>query len=356
MGLKILHSADWHLGSPFASAPADQRGWLKAELGKIPEKAAEVCRREHCDLVLLAGDILDGTAGRETIDGLKKALSDCAVPVFIAPGNHDFCGPGSPWLEESWPGNVHIFTGGLRSMAVPELDCRVYGAGYRSMDCGPLLEGFQAEGDERYCVAVLHGDPVTRHSPCCPVTAAQVRDSGLDYLALGHIHKAGAFRAGATLCGWPGCPMGRGWDETGEKGLYIVALDETAEIRQVTLGAPCFYELEADIGGGAADALEALLPGGGSGDLYRVTLTGTGEVDMEALKRRFARFLYLELRDRRSPPLDLWADLDEDTLEGVYFRLLREKLEAASPEEKGSITKAAELSRRLLAGREVTLP
>lgn len=356
MGLKILHSADWHLDSPFASFSPKQRELLRREQRRLPEKIAEVCRREGCDLVLLAGDIFDGEAGGETVDTVKAALKECAVPVFIAPGNHDFCGTGSPWLEESWPENVRIFTGGLESVVIPELDCRVYGAGYRSMDCPALLEAFRAEGEERYCVAVLHGDPVTKQSPYCPVTVSQVRDSGLDYLALGHIHKAGAFRSGATLCAWPGCPMGRGWDETGEKGICIVNLTETAEIRAVTLDAPCFYEMEVDIAGGAVAALQAVLPAAGSDDFYRITLTGCGEADIAELTRQFASFPNLQLRDRTEPPMDVWADTDGDTLEGVYFRLLREKLEAADPEEARQITKAAEISRKLLAGREVMLP
>ena len=356
MGLKILHSADWHLDSPFASFPPERRELLRREQDRLPEKIADVCRRENCDLVLLAGDIFDGEAARQTVERVRSALERCAVPVFVAPGNHDFCGPGSPWLEEGWPENVHVFTGGLESFVLPELDCRVYGGGYRSMDCHAMLEGFRAEGEERYCIAVLHGDPVTKHSPYCPVTGSQVRDSGLDYLALGHIHKAGSFRAGATLCAWPGCPMGRGWDETGEKGLCIVTLEETASIRTVTLDTPRFHELEADVGGDAAATLEALLPGGGSGDFYRVTLTGCGRVDIEELKRQFARFPNLELQDRTEEPMDLWADADEDTLEGMYFRLLREKLERSLPGEQACVTKAAEISRKLLAGREVTLP
>ena len=354
MGLKILHSADWHLDSPFVSFPPEQRAILRREQRKIPGMIADLCRREGCDLVLLAGDIFDGEASWETIGLLKDALKSCGVPVFLSPGNHDYCGHGSPWLEEVWPENVHVFTGGLESVVVPELSCRVYGAGYQSMDCPALLEDFRAEGNEKYCVAVLHGDATTANSPYCPVNASQVRNSALDYLALGHIHKAGAFRAGATLCAWPGCPMGRGWDETGEKGVCIAALEDTAEIRAVTLDSLRFYEMDVEIGEDAGTALENVLPGGGSEDFYRITLTGTGNVDIAQLKKQFERFPNLELRNQTEEPIDLWADAGEDTLRGVYFRLLREAAEHS--DNAGQIRLAAEISRKLLSGREVTLP
>lgn len=355
MGLKILHSADWHLDSPFSGFSGEQRAYLKAELRKIPEKVADICRREQCDLVLLGGDLFDGPAGAESVDALRDALERMGVPVFISPGNHDFLAAGSVWFEENWPQNVKIFDKNFSFVALPELNCRVYGAGYTAMDCPGLLAGFRAEGEETYRIGVLHGDPMQLHSPYCPITAAQVRDSGLDYLALGHIHRAGSFRAGDTLCAWPGCPMGRGFDETREKGVYIVTMEERAAVRFVPLDTPRFYELEAATEENAADALEAVLPAGETGDFYRVTLSGSGEGKLEDLYAKFRHLPNLELRDRREAKADIWENAGADTLEGTYFRLLQEKLEQAPPEMERSIRLAAEISRKLLQGKEVTL-
>ena len=354
MGLKILHSADWHLDSPFAGYSEHQRQLLQRAQRLIPGKVAQLCRRENCDMVLLAGDILDGKASRETRDLLKRELENCGVPVLIAPGNHDFCGTGSPWKEEVWPENVFIFTGGLESVTIQGLDCRIYGAAFQSMDCPPLLEGFQAQGEEKYCVAVLHGDPFQRNSPYNPISNAQVRDSGLDYLALGHVHKAGTFRSGKTLCAWPGCPMGRGWDETGEKGVCIVTLDREVRVQAVSLHLPRFFDLEAEVSGDAAAAVEALLPAAAGEDFYRITLTGSAAVDMEKLQRQFAAYSNLVLRDRTEPPLDIWSEAEEDSLEGVYFGMLRKAMEE-HPGDSRKIQLAAEISRKLLQGREVKL-
>lgn len=355
MGLKILHSADWHLDSPFAGFSEEQRQFLKEEQRGLPEKIVQLCRREKCDMMLLAGDLFDSpTPSRDTVERLKQALAHSGVPVLISPGNHDFCGPDSPWTAESWPENVFIFTGALESVTIQALDCRIYGAGYQSMDCPPLLEDFQAEGEERYCVAVLHGDPVQSSSPCNPVTTAQVRGSGLDYLALGHIHKAGAFRAGSTLCAWPGCPMGRGWDETGDKGVCIVTLDGEAQIQAISLDSVGFLQETVDITLDPMQALEAVLPAVESRDFYRVLLTGSGTVDLPAWRKAFAHLPNLELLDRTEPPLDVWQDAGEDTLAGVYFQLLRRMMEE-NPEIAGRVQLAAEISRKLLSGREVTL-
>lgn len=355
MGLKILHTADWHLDSPFGSLTPEQREQLRREQLRLPELLVEHCRREQCDLVLLAGDIFDQTPKQRTVMLLKQALADCAVPVLICPGNHDFCAPGSCWLEEQWPENVYIFTKGMEAIEIEGLHCRVFGAGYRSIDCPPLLEGFRVQPYDGYQIGLLHGDPGNTSSPCCPVTASQIRESGLDYLALGHIHQSGAFRAGRTLCAWPGCPMGRGWDETGAKGFYVITLGEAPQIRPIILDFPRFFDLTADCTDGTEKALERLLPPIANRNFYRITLTGTKDSELSLFRRKYSH-LNLELIDRRTAPVDPWENAEEDSLRGVYLALLREKEGNAAPEEARIIQLAAQISQQLLDGKEVMLP
>ena len=353
--MKILHTADWHLDAPFAWAEPELRDKLHKEQLKLPEKIVRLAKEEGCDLIAIAGDIFDGPYTAESLEAVRRALADSGLPVFITPGNHDFVGVGSPWTEARWSDNVHIFTGGLESITVEGLNCRIYGAGYRSMDCDPLLEGFRASGAEKFHIGILHGDPGTQSSPYCPVSTGQVRDSGLDYLALGHIHKAGSFAAGSTLCQWPGCPMGRGFDETGDKGVYIVTLDEKCESVFHCLGSTRFFDLEADTTAGAVSALEKLLPPVPSEDIYRIRLVGEGEGELRQLYAAFGHIPNLTLTDSREAPVDLWACAGEDTLEGVYFALLREMAESDDPALSAQAMEAARISRRLLDGKEVRL-
>ena len=81
-----------------------------------------------------------------------------------------------------------------------------------------MLDGFRVADPARLNILVLHGDAENPASPYDPVSSAALAASGLDYAALGHIHRRGERRDGGTLCAWPGCLMGRGFDECGEKG------------------------------------------------------------------------------------------------------------------------------------------
>lgn len=357
--MMILHSADWHMDTPFAGRSQEDSEYLRRELLKVPAQIADICRSRLCDLVLLSGDLFDGAYTRESYLAVYHALERMAVPVFVSPGNHDYCSPDSPWIRERWPENVHIFTQQrIVSVAVPELDCRIYGAGYQSMDCPGLLEGFRAEDGEKYHIGLLHTDPVQQTaSPYCPVTPGQVRESGLHYLAAGHIHKAGSFRAGDTLCAWPGCPMGRGYDETGVKGIFLVNLQEIADVEWIPLDVPQFLDLEAEAGDAPLEAVKAVLPPVANNNFYRVTLTGyASEVDLKTISSELGDFVHLELRDKTLPETDLWSIADEDSLEGTYFRMLRSAMEGQDGDTCRRIRLAAQISRQILDGQEVRLP
>ncbi len=356
--MKLLHSADWHLCSPISGRSEAHSAYLRAELLKLPEKVADLCRKEGCDLLLLAGDLFDGSCTPESLQALRSVLEELRIPVLIAPGNHDFCAPGSVWLTETWPENVHIFTHpAMESISLPELDCKIYGAGYTAMDCPGLLKGFRAEGPERWHIGLLHGDPLQSASPYCPVTTQQVKDSGLSYLALGHIHKGGSFRAGDTFCAWPGCPMGRGFDEPDMKGVILATLEDTVTAQFLPLNTPRFFDQTAEAGEDPLDAVSVILPPVPTQDAYRITLTGySAPIDLEAITARFPHIPNLELRDRTLPEVDLWSSVGQDTLEGVYFRLLHDGLDTDSEKLQRQLKLAAKISRQILDGQEVTLP
>lgn len=347
--MRILHSADIHLDAPFAGRTAEEAAYLRRELLAVPGKLADICLARQCDMALLAGDLFDGGYSRESYRALYAALERMGVPVFVTPGNHDHCGMESPWEREIWPENVHIFKKErMESVAVVGLDCRVYGAGYQSMDCPGLLANFALEGQEKYHVGILHADPTQAATPYCPVTMEQVRQSGLAYLALGHVHKTGSFRAGKTLCAWPGCPMGRGYDETGDKGVYVVELSDEVTAEFVPLDTPRFYDLQAE-----QVNWKDLLPPAGSDNFYRVTLTGYGTGTPETLPEGFP---HLELRDETVPETDLWGSAGEDTLEGIYFGMLREAMDGKDEASQRCVRLAARISRQILDGQEVKLP
>ena len=87
-------------------------------------------------------------------------------------------------------------------------------------------------------------------------------------------------------------------------------------------------------------------------DVYKMVLEG----DTSAITAAFPHVPNLEIRDRTVPEIDLWSNMGEDTLEGVYFRMLHDAMTDGSEKLQQHIKLAARISRQILDGQEVTLP
>ncbi|MGB6223032.1 metallophosphoesterase family protein [Haloferula sp.] len=102
MPLKILHTADWQIGKPFASTPdPDKRQRLQQERLRSIERIGELATSESADIVLVAGDLFDSPSPtKATVSATFHAIGKIPAPVIAIPGNHDFGGPGGPWNQE----------------------------------------------------------------------------------------------------------------------------------------------------------------------------------------------------------------------------------------------------------------
>ena len=110
---KFLHAADLHLDSPFSALPPERAAERRRESRALPGRLADYVNENGIPLVLLSGDLLDSAdCYRETAEALWDALGRMNARAFIAPGNHDWYGPASPYAALDWPENVHIFRSG----------------------------------------------------------------------------------------------------------------------------------------------------------------------------------------------------------------------------------------------------
>ena len=335
--LKIIHGADLHLDSPFAGLSPERAIQRREEQRRLLDRLAGLAREKGAGLVLLAGDLLDSEhVYRETAQALSQALGAIPCPVFISPGNHDFYAGRSVWDTLDWPDHVHIFrSAGLERIDLP--DCTLWGRAFTQprQDTCPL-DGLEVPDDGRLHIACLHGCVGTRNE-YGPISPGEIASSGLDYLALGHIHQAsGLQREGKTFWAYPGCPEGRGFDETGEKGVLYLEMEPGCVREQFVPLAQRRYEILCADLTGAADPLSAIrsaLPERTADLICRLVLTGEGSPDLPGLEQALrADFYGLTLVDRTRLPRDLWVRRGEDTLTGLFLQTMWDRCQA-EPEE-----------------------
>ena len=88
--IKIFHTGDFHLDSPFSGLDVKQSDMRRAELRNSFSAALMRAASGGCELILIAGDLFDcGYVTAETVKKTFLAIEKCALPVVIAPGNHD---------------------------------------------------------------------------------------------------------------------------------------------------------------------------------------------------------------------------------------------------------------------------
>lgn len=359
--IKLLHAADLHLDSPFEGLGESKAAERRTEQRQLLYEIARLAQEEQVQLVLLAGDLLDSdSAYAETGEELAKALGSIPAPVFISPGNHDFYSLRSPYARLKLPENVHIFkTPRIECVELEELCVRVWGAAFTDKYSKCMLRGFRAEKKDRVLdVMCIHGE-VNAASAYNPITEDEIASSGMDYIALGHIHAAsGLKKAGLCYYSWPGCPEGRGFDETGEKYVSIVRLgDGNCSIESAGIARRRYEILSVDVTD--REPLEAAfsaLPATTADDIYRLILRGeTAEApDISALRAALEdRFFSLQLRDETTLRRDIWEKAGEDSLRGQFLARLRKQYDAAQYEpERERIVQAVRWGLAALDRRE----
>ncbi len=359
--LKIVHAADLHLDSAFSSLSAEQAAMLRREQRRIVEDIAAQAERMSADLLLLSGDLFDSDrCFGETAEALCRAFEQTRARIFIAPGNHDWYSANSPWTRMKLPENVHVFTTSvIEKVELPELGCTVWGSAFLSDSAQPPLAGFRADG-EGMNIMVLHGDVDIPESKYGYISRDDIADSGLDYLALGHVHKfSGVQKAGGTFYAYPGCAMGRGFDEPGEKGILCGSVEKGGcDMRFVPLTGRRYEILPVDISGAEdlADTVRQALPEDCGRDIYRVILRGERETapDTKALETELGGLCCrIEIRDETRPKIELWAAVGENTLKGGFLGRMKALYDAAqSDDERRRITRAVSFGLAALENRE----
>lgn len=362
--MRILHAADFHLDSSFAQLPAEKARQRRRESRDTLDALAALARRERVDLVLLAGDLFDGEqVYPETVERLLGALGSMECPVFISPGNHDPFTSRSPYAVKEWPDNVHIFQTEELTAVEPEgLGCVVYGAAFTEPHRqSEALASFSAREDGKLHLLCLHGAVNEPGSEYGCIRSEQIAGSGLDYLALGHVHQySGARKTGGSTWAYSGCPEGRGFDELDDKGVILADVEKgRVELTFVPLCRRRYRILYADVTASSArEALERVMPETAADDVCRVIFTGESGaegIDLGALEEDFApRFYALQLRDETTIAEDIWQRAGEDSLRGLFLQELRARYDAASEEEdKERIIAAVRFGLAAMDGRDM---
>lgn len=233
--LKILHTADWHLGMRFASFDQPDRQRLTRARMEAVRSIFALADRYDVDAVLCAGDIFDDPQPdpewHETLSKFFRDLHNKTRPVVLLPGNHD------PLMTNSVYDKGHAFRRALPAWVqvvdtddyALELgtDAVVYAMPCRSRagdrDLALALPSREA-GDERIRIGLVHGQTfdIEGHETNFPIASNAGEQRGMNYLALGDTHGFRILGSDKHPMVYPGTPEQTRFGEQEAGSIAIV--------------------------------------------------------------------------------------------------------------------------------------
>lgn len=377
--IRFIHTSDIHLdtgfsGSGFSSRLGDRkREAIRGTFRRIMEDA----RLHEVSFVLIAGDLYESErVTADTVEFLKRQFEGLKdIPIFIAPGNHDPCVKGSPYREEIWPSNVHIFNAEeFRSIELSDLEVRITGFGFnRAILEERFFQRLPVLSKDLINVVLAHASDVSRvpagKSKHGPFDIEEIAGKNIQYCALGHYHQQHqvANPLDDAQIWYSGIPEGRGWDEEGDCGYLLCSIDESGiRVESRICGQFNFNSLSVDCETFSTreQILDTVLQYKDkkydSQTLLRIQLTGALDprldLSLSELEERLSgECLFIQWDDQTYPALDFETLAQEKTLRGRFVRILSERITSASENDRVILERARLYGVQALSGREVRL-
>lgn len=248
----FLHAADIHLGAPMRGFRDLSEAWskrLQQAIAQSFDRVIDEAIRNDVDFVVIAGDAFDTSHASYGdfllfFQGLNR-LDQAGIPTYLIAGNHDpytvwqhdlrrlpdsaqmlgcfgpeftlFEREGEPlcligargYHNQAWPIDEPIAAGITRNAAVQELK-KAYPQAVRApFSIGIIHTGLDIDQSKAY------SDPQVLLS------------ADIDYWACGHLHMRYALPSESDpRIVFPGCVQGRDIRESGDRGCYLVTLEE----------------------------------------------------------------------------------------------------------------------------------
>ncbi len=379
--LRFLQFSDVHLdsrltGSQLAWSP-EKREQRRREITELVGKACRLAREHKVEALFIPGDLWDDeTISAETVARVLEAFASLdPIPVFIAPGNHDFCSPTSFYSDEvlrargmrPWPKNVIVFRTAefttVRHPARPEVT--VTGRAFvRNVSLEErLLSAPIPRPSAPMSVLLFHGSWIEYTGRdrfeegkllTAPFSRAELLAQGFSYAALGHYHHYAEITddQGRVRAAYTGCLAGR---YLSEAGPHYALLGEIGEhgllaMEKIRVDERTIHDVEVDVTGvetesGLRERILGRLREHGATASDIVFLRVQGRLP-RGLRPAFVlddlqrEYFHLALADRTRPAYDLDA-ADPRTVQGRFIQEMRRRIAATSdPRERALLERA----------------
>lgn len=332
--MKLLLFADLHLDAPFAWARPETARLRRANRRETLTRILALADAERVDAVLCAGDLFEhDRVTPDTVAFLQASFARMDRRIVLAPGNHDWLSPRSPYAVTDWSPNVHLFREASLTPLPLADGLTLWGAAHRApANTDGFFAGFRPDREGIH-LALAHasersllGWQEAGKQPHAPFDAAEIAAAGISHAFLGHYH----LPRDAERHTYPGNPDPLEFGEDGDRGAVVVDVAPDGSIQRqrhrVAVSEVADMTVAIDEARHANDVQEAVAAAiAGLSGCVRVTVEGElapgVTLDLNELQRLGPHLDGLQVRAGR---IGLGYDLDgiaaESTVRGQFVR------------------------------------
>ncbi len=336
--MKIIHSADIHLGSKVNTFPKDISDARKEELRNSFKRMVDYAKNNDVSAIIISGDLFDSDKPfqKDKDFFFSVVKNNPSIDFYYLRGNHDESGDS---LEFS---NLKTFSSDWQTYDLGEVS--ITGVEITKDNATSIYSTLSLD-EKALNIVMLHGqtsDSVGVNKVCI----SKLKDKNIDYLALGHYHSyvENSIDNRGTYA-YSGCLEGRGYDETGDKGFVLLEITDKIthtfipfserKISLVTVDVSDFldsyamYERALEVGKFSPN------------DIYRVELIGEVDAQVNDFASDIQKYLsgsvkYADVKDRTTKKIDISKYENDLSLKGEFVRSVY-KSKDYSDEEKAQI-------------------
>lgn len=347
--MKILHTADIHLGVKNSRLPKDKQALLKDETIYNIRNLFEIAERECYDVVLICGDLFHA---KNIASKFSKAFFDAVEkfekPVIYVSGNHD----ENFIMPLILPKNFVVID--------ENNQCFSYG---NFNFYGGIYENWGELDSSKSNIILLHGN-IENTRDCDYFDINKYLNKGFDYIALGHVHTHKKYKSENDVFAYPGSLFSNGFDECGDRGYISLEMqDKTIKtLNFCPFSARKFVICECNISNltknrEIIELIEKKLMDLNANyqDLVRVILKGAVSEDCDKsipfILSRFDTYFHFEIEDKTT----LKIDIDNIKKEKLSFKYEFISLIEESELDEESKRIVCEIGLEALKGEDINL-
>ena len=351
--MKIIHCADLHLGSRLTSLPSgDVRNSKKNEVLNSFTQMLNYAKKNEIKIIMLSGDVFDSNRpskkDKNYFYDAIRANSD--ITFLYLRGNHDT----EESLNETLD-NLITFTTDWKTYDFDNIT--ISGIELSETNKTSLYSTINLDKD-KINIVMMHGDVSSKGKDF--IDYKKLSNKNIDYLALGHIHSYMENRIDSRgVYVYPGCLVGRGFDELGEKGFVVLDVSDKVNYSFIPVESHQFLEKEIDISGAknlydAKEIINDKIKDISKSSLLKIILVGSVDFDITSIDSSIEsffqqNFFFLKVYTNVKENINISDYLNDFSLKGEFVRKVYNDKELSNDERNEILS----LGMKLLNGEDI---